>query len=469
VALAALAFALALVTRADADLWGHLRFGLDLLDTKRLTSIDPYSFTQDKPWTNHEWLSELQMAWAYRAGGVTGLLVLKAALVWVVFAIAWRSLRAAAWSVRIGAMLILVMGTIHMTSSVRPQLWTFASFAGLCLALPSARPAARWWLPALFIIWVNCHGGWIVGLGVLGVWAAAQVWQAPRHWRHWTGVTAASVAATLVNPYGIELWTFIATTVRMVRPIDEWQSLWSTPVLNWLPWAVSVVGIVWMWRRRATDRLPIGAALVMLAYAAARVMRIESLFVTAAVLLLAPTLRARWPRRTGVLSRRATRALAIGLLVAAVPSSITTGRRALSCVPIVATWAPDLEAMASLKHAGGGRIVTPFNWGQYAIWHLAPRLRVSMDGRRETVYSDARLAEHEGILTGTPEGLAALAEWQVEYAWLPAGNRATAAWLTGHGYRVDVDTGRSLVVVRGDLPRLPAAGAPGTVRTCFPG
>src|SRR5687767_11064706 len=63
--------------RLDPDLWGHLRFGLDLLDSGRLTSQDPYSFAQDVPWINHEWLSELAMAAAYRAGGVAGLAILK--------------------------------------------------------------------------------------------------------------------------------------------------------------------------------------------------------------------------------------------------------------------------------------------------------------------------------------------------------------------------------------------------------
>src|SRR5579862_190980 len=48
-------FAAATMTRADADLWGHLRFGLDTIQARHLTSVDPYSFTQDTPWINHEW------------------------------------------------------------------------------------------------------------------------------------------------------------------------------------------------------------------------------------------------------------------------------------------------------------------------------------------------------------------------------------------------------------------------------
>ncbi len=468
-ALALTAFALALFTRTDADLWGHLRFGLDLLDAHRVTAIDPYSFTQDKPWTNHEWLSELQMGWAYRAGGTTGLLFLKAAIVWTVFAVAWRALRDAALQVRLGAMVGLLMGTIHMTSSARPQLWTFLGMALLCAALQSRRPAARWWLPALFVVWVNSHGGWIVGLGVLGVWAATQVWQTPRTWRHWLGVTTASAAATLATPYGFGLWEFIAATVRMTRPIDEWQPLWHTPVLNWVPWALAVAAIAWMWRRGTPHRLSLAATLGMLAYAAARVLRIESLFVTAAVILLAPAMAERWPRAASGWPRPVVRGLAAALLVAAVLAAAFVGRRAVSCIPIAGPWAPDLEAMAALRQAEPGRIVTPFNWGQYAIWHLGPRLKVSMDGRRETVYSDAQLGLHDEVMAGTARGLAALSDWRVEYVWLPGDGGATARWLAGHGYRIDIETRQSRVAVRADLPRLAIPQNDGAVRPCFPG
>ena len=48
-------------SRADPDLWGHVRFGGDIAAAGGVVSADPYSFTSDIPWTNHEWLSELAM------------------------------------------------------------------------------------------------------------------------------------------------------------------------------------------------------------------------------------------------------------------------------------------------------------------------------------------------------------------------------------------------------------------------
>ena len=47
-----------------------------------------------------------------------------------------------------------------------------------------------------------------------------------------------------------------------------------------------------------------------------------------------------------------------------------------------------------------GNMVTFFDWGEYVIWHLAPAIRVSMDGRRETVYPDEVYRESLSFLHG---------------------------------------------------------------------
>jgi len=470
-----LVLAAATITRADADLWGHVRFGLDSLRDRRLTSIDPYSFTQDVPWLNHEWLSELQMGMAYAIAGSVGLSLLKAALAFLTFAIVWSALRGAANGARIAVMVLVTFGTIHMTSSLRPQLWTFVSFALLCRALSDPFSRLRRWLPVLFALWANVHGGWVVGLGVLGVWAAIEMLIKPETRRAWFVIAAASALATLCTPYGWKLWEFVARTVRVTRDIDEWRSLWGTPVLNWVPWFVAVGGIMWAAARRSVSLLPVVAVLSMLAYGSARVMRIESLFVCAAAILLAPLVIARWPARFVRLpadrSRYEPVVALVMFLVPAVASGVIAAR-SVGCLPTIGDWAPDAEPVVVLAQNAGGRLVTYFNWGEYALWHLGPQLRISMDGRRETIYSDRRIAEHDAIIEGTAAGLETLAKWNPEYVWLPASSRTTRKWLMQHGYRLALESPRSFVAVRADLatpgPSTPVAGT-GTLPGCFPG
>jgi hypothetical protein len=460
-------------TRADPDLWGHVRFGIDTLEARHLTATDPYSFTQDIPWVNHEWLSEVQMGAAYATAGNTGLCLLKAILVVGPLLLVWRCLGGARVSAKIVVVILFAMGTLHMWATVRPQLWTLLCLTLLCWILIADRPTRLRWLPPIFVVWVNCHGGWIVGLGVLVAWATGSILRRPREALLWSAVVAACIISTLVNPYGWRLWEFVGRTVRMTRSISEWEPLWVTPPLNWLPWFAACAATVWSgWpssRADAFAKSRVFMVLVALAFASARVMRMESLFVCASAILLAPWVRTRWPapsRRIDI-SLPVQNAFVTVAAVAALALAAFSARRSLACVRVLGDWVPDEGSAEILERAQPGRLVVFFDWGEYALWHFGPDLKVSIDGRRETVYSDARLVEHDAIVAGSPVGLATLETWRAEYVWLPSKSLATKQWLQANGYRVEADTPRSFVAVRADLPRLPVQGSrPGA--DCFP-
>jgi hypothetical protein len=465
-----LALSVTSVTKADPDLWGHVRFGLDILRSGRLPWADPYSFTQDVPWINHEWLSEIQMGLAWTVGGTVGLTILKGTLVLAAFWLVWSGLRGVDFGVRIVLMAALALGAARMIQTLRPQLWSLLALTLLCRALLSERPRAVRWLPLLFVLWANVHGGWVVGLGMLGAWGGVRWWLEPRRRLELLLLLAVCGAGTLVTPYGWRLWAFIAGTVRMTRDISEWQPLWTVHPIIWGPWLLAFALTVWLGVRRDIAGLSAAAALALLAYASIRVERITPLFVASAVLLSAPRLREQWPLRRLTLPPLAGRRMTAGAGVAAVVAltAIVLGQRAWSCIDVSGAWTPDPGIGRRLDYAQPGRLVVFFDWGQYALWHWGPGLKVSMDGRRETVYSDARLAEHADVLHGRPAGLRALEGWQAEYVWLPATSEATAVWLADNGYRIEARGERSFLAVRSDLPVLPRGETDAGGRRCFP-
>jgi hypothetical protein len=368
--------------------------------------------------------------------------------------------------------LILVAGgTGRLTTVLRPQLWSLIGVAMLCRFLITT--PRRWWLigvPLLFVLWTNVHGGWIVGAGILAIWTVVQLWrpQAPRALV--IGVAVLSALGTLVNPYGWHLWVFLAGTVRMSRAIQEWRPLLTTPVIAWIPWLVVVIGVTLSAvskKRPPVDRL---AIIAVLAYAGFRVERVAPMCVVAAVILMSPTVVAEWhaaARPFAPLSRGTAAALALSMVgLAAV--SVTAIARTASCIPIYGYWIPDrIAGRALVDGKAQGTIVTWFDWGEYAIWHFSGSLRVSLDGRRETVYSDAVLRNHEAMNAATPEGVAYLQQLNPTYVWLPASQARLAAWLKTHRYRLDVQTAQSFVAVREDQPVLHVSDAPLT--SCFPG
>jgi hypothetical protein len=75
------------------------------------------------------------------------------------------------------------------------------------------------------------------------------------------------------------------------------------------------------------------------------------------------------------------------------------------------------RAIALLKQSGvSGNLAVHFTWGEYAIWHLSPGIKVSVDGRRETVYSDEIRRENLDFRMGTGDWDALLRKHETHLA-----------------------------------------------------
>jgi len=280
---------------------------------------------------------------------------------------------------------------------------------------------------------------------------------------------ALCLLATLGNPYGAGLWRFLATTVRASRPdVTEWQPFsLHEPLIMWVSVAAPLIVLGLLSRRRET-RPPVETVAVSMLLVAAglRVSRVAPLICPATLALLAPWIRTAWGEKGRVTAPSAGAALVLlvpaALAIAAVRVPIS---QVMSCLPIRDVWMPDLAAASQLKGLTGN-VWTTFDWGEYAIWHFGPALRVSIDGRRETVYSDAVIQLNRAAEHGDAIALARMASLGMDYVWLPSSRAAARQWLEAHGYRVDVETPASFIAVRGDLRKLAAAG--NVSAPCFP-
>lgn len=464
-----LAFLCARAT-VDPDLWGHLRFGLDLLQTHQLTSVDPYSFTQDVPWVNHEWLSELGFGIAYSAGGVFGLLVLKGAILGAAGWLLATASRGADERLRWWLLAVSLVGLTPAAITFRPQLWTILALAALSRILSSGGPLL--WIPFIFLAWANLHGGWVVGVGFCGLWLAGRLLdtRSVRAIIPTALAVAIGVAATLINPYGWRLWLFLRETVSMSRNITEWRPLWEqSDFSHGLLWALMVIvvatTIAKRWRMLTWASL---FPVLWLGGSSLFVARLWPLFCEVALLATAQAWR---PTGESPSVARVAMARPAGtLLIDAMAVAIVWALNAVGpirCLPVINEASPDLIAAAAFAPpAVHGRLVLPFNWGEYALWHFGPRLRVSTDGRRETVYTQETVNLQAAIGIGRADGLEFLARERPEYVWLPMPTAAkTAGWLKENGYRLDVETSESFVGTRSDLPPL-TLGAP--MSSCFP-
>jgi len=433
-------------TGADPDLWGNVGFGLDVLRDRSLPTVDPYSFTSNLPWINHEWLSEAIIALVYQFGGTLGLALLKAALATSTFAVAWVALSGVAMAPRALSIVLIAWSGLPLTQTLRPQLWSWLLCAALLALLPRQR--ARWVTPVLFACWANLHGGWIVGFGLLGVWACAT------RTKEALLLLGASALATLATPYGIHSWAFLARTVRLERAdISEWQPIWTAPPITWVPVAGAWLLLLWaVFKRRLSAVLLLGC--VALGIAAIRVLRLEPFFVMAVAIWLP---RRTWPQ----LSWPLVWVEAVAAVAVFAVALVFRGPQ-LSCLAITGEWAPDL----TVDMRGSGTLLVPFDWGHYALWRWAPKLRVSIDGRRETIYSDDVINNQGALETNDPRGLAWLDAHRPDAVWYPRRATMVREHLVDAGYRVLLETDRSYVLA---APAGQVTAGRRSPITCFPG
>jgi hypothetical protein len=434
-------------TEADPDLWGHLRFGLDLLDSGRIVRVDPYSYlTGDQLWINHEWLSEALMAIAYRAAGVSGLVVLKVAIGFsIALMLVWH-LRSVGISL-LGAFLITAYGVAVILPgfrSLRPQVFTYAAFLIILLLVhripPSAHPsmppstarrssAGRWlWLaPPLFALWANLHGGFVAGLGVF-VFVAIVLAGLGRRGALLPALVAC--LATLVNPYGIGLWTFLRRTLGPRPDIAEWQAIsigTAEGVAYLAVVAFGAIAIPALIRVRAWLALMLLVGGALLPFVARRHL---PLFVLITIVMCAEHTaaaigrlfaRAPHPPRTTPqpTSQPSTQSQADAQPQASSSDRfrpIVAAAMIFQAVVLLAIALPQLTRIrvdptqfpiaptAWLAASGvSANLAVDFDWGEYVIWHAGPRVKVSVDGRRETVYSDAAY-EQNLRFTGGADG-----------------------------------------------------------------
>ncbi len=258
---------------ADPDLWGHIQYGREVLQDGTLPKTTTWSFAAEgAPWVNHENIAELLLAWTVDTFGVRGLPVMKLILAIVILGlIMWTARRAECGWPAIGITVLLVASNLQFHWHFRPQILSYvslasmlaiwqrafhcqdASFAAVDLQVLRRQMRSLWLLPPLLCFWANAHGGFAAGVAILIAYhgmVSLQLLLA--HGRQAAGlvvllvmVSSISVAATLVNPYGLTLWKFMLAALELPRPeIADWGplELWTFESIRFWTLLLTAVG-----------------------------------------------------------------------------------------------------------------------------------------------------------------------------------------------------------------------------------
>jgi hypothetical protein len=482
IALWSVLLAVVAYTRTDPDLWGHVRFGLDVLHDGTLQKTDPYSFTSDREWINHEWAAETLSGITFAISGSAGLVLLKLGVIGATLLLLNRALllqgvvasRRRDW---LGAATVIT--TVQQAHHVRPQIFSLLFFALLLTCLMTDRRRSLLAVPPLFALWANFHGGWIVGGGVLVLWTVGSLLSAPSAKRARLAILllstgVASLAATLVNPYRFGLWRFLWDTVGLGRAdISDWQPVHALDPTVWALWIVTAT-LATLGFLRGHSSLHLTRMLIVAALAVGSffVNRLLGFFALSTAMLFGAALVRGSVSGAIPNSGPATRgSRRVGLLIGSVMvvgGLVGVGIN-LACIQVDPRTAPEPEALVVLKsQQEGNRLLVWFDWGEYAIWHLAPAMRVSIDGRRETVYSASLQNRHLRFFFDAPGGADLVQAIAADYVWIPAGLPA-AHRLRESRWTVLFDGEKSVIFARPGITPVQITRFPGRSRLrCFP-
>jgi hypothetical protein len=427
----ALAFR-ALLMPAQNDTFWNLRDGAEILRTGHVPRVDTYSFTAaGAPYTDHEWLSQAILAAGHRLAGMPGVELVAAAAVLGALALVYR--------MTIGPPItrfVLLAPALSVASCVwvlRPQVFSLLAVSLLVWLVVRQ----RWrWLPPLFLVWANLHGGVVLGgLTLVAAFGVALVrWRLVgddgdrRRLRALAVAVPLSGLATLVTPLGARMIPYILLTERRSRAIQisEWAATLPVDVLGVAFWILALAFVLIVARRRralATAEwgdwalLGICAVLLPVAVQSQRNMAPFLMFAApAASRLLGPAFRFRLPGRPRPPSPDHPR---FNLALAG-------GGTVLAAAAIGLAWAAPIDrlewrpipprALAALR-ACPGPLYNHYDDGGFLIW-FAPERPVFVDSRQDPYPLDL-LLEHEAVERRQRSYRPLFARYGIRCAFLP--------------------------------------------------
>jgi hypothetical protein len=411
----------------DSDTYLHLRTGRYIWENHRLAVPDPFSFTtylgtpagpaeamyRDFNLT-HEWLWQLMLYLVHAAGGF-GLMVLLRALA-LTLACAFVGLvvyrRTAGFFHGIAAALILLAVEANSPILDRPGVVTIFLLTLTLMMLEYRR--YLWVFPAIFLVWANAHGAYVMGWVVLGAYCA-EAWilrcrgKKPEGERTLWMASAAAVLASGLNPNGLR-----AIPVLLFYR----QSAAQSRIIEWTPPA--------LWPPQEAFTLVLYGAAILLICARGKARLVDwflyPLFAAAAVMasrnvifvgiMGAVVIASYFPWQVRL--PRWTELLALLALLAGATIQITTGH---AFELHADEFRYPTGAAAFLRaHRITGRMMHTFGSGGYLMWQLWPQQKTFVDGRslNESVLADyQRIIDNRNDSDGKSAGQL-LREYQVE-------------------------------------------------------
>ena len=417
------------------DLGWHLAAGDLIRERGSIPFQDPWSFTLgDRQWYNLSWLWDVIASVVFQYTGYTGLTLSIVACGAVIAGYLTSICLGSGASALAVGISVLAACLLYPAFATAPNSYLSASpntptmvfcviFYAECLK------RTRWFLlPVMMVLWANLHGGFMLGLLLIGFFGAVSVLK-----RDWAGLriysfaVAGCLVAVLINPLGWHIYDGVATTLGHFAQahITEW---WSYADNFTMPG--SIPGIVYIaifvafeLRHPTASSVPLESRLLawlflLLGFCQYRYM---SFFFMFAAVPLALHLDRLLPMQLNELKVQTSLLMAGNVGMCALPLTLIHVKPALALPQLLS----EQDARYLQTHFPHARLLNHWNVGGLLIFYTRGTVPVFIDGRSATAYPDELLRDYFSLI-----------KWEIdEPAWdavLDKYKIDTVLWVKAH-------------------------------------
>lgn len=415
----------------DPDFGWHLQMGW-LIEKNGIPATDPFSYTMGSyPFVDHEWLTNLLLAKGIDTVGNTIL-----AGIFALVAVAAFSLQLLTVSEKgkrfVLPFLLLALLSVTGAIGIRPQLltWFFFSLVLIVIRDQVRFKKYRWFLPLLFMVWVNLHGGFAIGIVALFLATVYWWYKNPAQKFVLLGVFAASVAATFLMPYGLRGWWEV--WMQMTDGSLRWTIMEWTPAIfvpNMLLWLFIIFSVMFVGRYikkfSLLDLLLYGGLLVSgissIRHAPLWLLIALPLTIEAVAFFYQDITKIKYAvGRFGVMAK-----LFLVLIFLFAVLDLRSVAYGLGFFGKQGMY-PEHAVTYLREHQSKGQLFSFYNWGGYLIWKL-PEKRVFIDGRMPSwrwsvnVPGESKYAfdDYQKILDGTIPFASVVEKYRIDTLLFP--------------------------------------------------
>jgi hypothetical protein len=478
----------------DSDTGWHIRNGEFILATHSVPHVDSFSYTRAGwAWCSFEWLYDTTIAAIHHFAGLNGVVLFTAVVIAFTFALLFRLLlrRSGSFVTAMGLTLLAVAAAqVHMLARPHVVTWLFVLlWVELLHRFEEGSSAALLWLPPMMLVWVNAHGGFVLGLVLLALFGCASIWNylmAPgtenrRKILQLGAVFCTCGAVTLLNPYGYKLHLYVYRYLSdsfFMDSIGEFQSPnFHSGSYRYFELFIllAVLGFA-LARERVTERVTTTDLLLLLFSIHAGLFACRNIPIAAILMSLSMA-----PLWAGIISPKGNplpcprllasalkavngisedmavmegnfrgHALAIVVLAAGM-AIVLNGGRVFSTQIVSAHFSEKaFPAKAAEFIAQKGIHDHLFNtdlWSGYLIYKLYPGTKLFVDDRHD-FYGEEFIKEYLDVKYAAPRWRQILDKYQVKWVLIDTGSPLATVLKESRDWRAEYNDGMAIVFAR---------------------